>query len=345
MRPFSIDWREVLAAIAIFVVAMLTFALLSGAAGWPNATSGWPLAVGVALALALLRATGPALDYLQQVGAKVETPFLKLDFAGVARVAGAPGQPWVLSDDLIRKSPSIPDSALPELERSVENFVNQAEIVVDLEDGGAWYTTRIFAVAATAMEIGSPQSIILIGQRNGIPRQFGGWVKPADIVTAFSRRDERFATVHGQALQYLAHLRAHSADFSYTAAPASPGSPSQFPRYQNYVAQFRTYGDIALIRILVDQMLNPEKATPNEALEKPQQPPWTNLGELERLLDPWLVSDQVKVEQAPKEQVMQVLGSHHDLIASTRNGRFIGMIDVRRVERDIVRQLVERAPA
>jgi hypothetical protein len=144
MRPFSIDWREVLAAIAIFVAAVLTFALLSGAAGWPNATSGWPLAVGVALALALLRATGPALDYLQQVGAKVETPFLKLDFAGVARVAGAPGQPWVLSDDLIRKSPSIPDSALPELERSVENFVNQAEIVVDLEDGGAWYTTPDF---------------------------------------------------------------------------------------------------------------------------------------------------------------------------------------------------------
>lgn len=129
MRRFSIDLREVRAAIAIFVGAMLTFALLSGAAGWPNAKSGWPLTVGVALAFALLRATGPALDYLQQVGAKVETRFLKLDFAGVARVAGAHGQPWVLSDDLIRESPSIPDSTLPELERSVDNFVNQAEIV------------------------------------------------------------------------------------------------------------------------------------------------------------------------------------------------------------------------
>jgi hypothetical protein len=194
------------------------------------------------------------------------------------------------------------------------------------------------------MEIRSPQSIILIGQRNGIPRQFGGWVKPADIVTAFSRRDQKFATVHGRALQYLSQLRAHGTDFTYTAAPASPGSPALFPRYQSYVTQFRMYGDIALIRILVDQMLNPE-STPNEPLEKPQQPPWTNLGELESLLDPWLVSDQVKVDQAPKEQVMQVLGSHHDLIASTRNGQFVGMVDVRRVERDIVRQLVERAPA
>jgi hypothetical protein len=244
-----------------------------------------------------------------------------------------------LSDDLIRKSPSVPDSALPELERSVQNFPSQAEIVVDLEDGGAWYTTRIFAVAATAQEIGSPRAIVLIGQRNGTPRQFGGWVKPEDCVLAFSRKDQKFATIRERALQYLVHLRAHSGDLTYTAAPAL------FPRYHQYVAQYRIYGDIVLIRILVDQMLNPEGATANEPLEKPQEPPWTNLGELEHLLEPWLVCDRVKVDQAAKEQVMQVLGSQHDLIASTRNGQFVGMVDVRRVERDIVRQLVERAPA
>ena len=344
MRSLSIKWHELVVAAAIFVAIMLAFAFLSSAAGWPNAANGWPLAAGVALVLALLRVIGPVLDYLRQAGAKLETPFIKLDFAGAARVVGETGQPWILSDDLIRKSPSVPDSALPELERSVQDFANQSEIVVDLEDGGAWYTTRIFAVAATAMKIGSPRAIVLIGQRNGIPRQFGGWVKPENIVMAFSRRDQKFAAVQERALQYLAHLRMHSDDSAYTAAPASPGTPSLFPKYLQYVAQFRTYGDIALIRILVDQMLYPENIA-NGPLEKPQQPPWTNLGEMERLLEPWLIRDQVKVDQAPKEQVMQVLGSQHDVIASTRNGQFVGMVDVRRVERDIVRQLVERAPA
>jgi hypothetical protein len=91
-------------------------------------------------------------------------------------------------------------------------------------------------------------------------------------------------------------------------------------------------------------MLFPEAGSANDPLEQPQQPPWTNLEEIQRLMQPWLVFDQVKVDQAPKEQVMQILASQYDVIASTRNGQFIGMIDVRRVERDIVRQLVARAP-
>lgn len=344
MRPFSIEWHELMVAAAIFLASMLAFAFLSSAAGWPNATSGWPVAVGVSLVLAFLRIIGPILDYLRQAGAKLDTPLIKLDFAGAAQVVVATSQSWVLSDDLIRKSPSVPDSTLPELERGVQNFPSQAEIVVDLEDGGAWYTTRVFAVAATAMEIGSPRAIVLVGQRNGIPRQFGGWVKPEDVVTAFSRQDQKFAVVHARARQYLAHLREHSDDSNYTAAPTS-GTPSRFPKYQQYVWRFRKFGDSAFISILVDQMLLPENAGLDEVLEKPQQPPWINLGELERLLEPWLISDQVKVDLDPKSQVTKVLGSPHDVIASTRSGQFVGMVDVRRVERDIVRQLVERAPA
>ena len=345
MRSLSIEWHEMVVAIAIFVATMLAFALLSSAAGWPNATSGWPVAVGVALVLAFLRVLGPVLDYLREAGAKLETPLVKLDFAGAARVVSASGRPWVLSDDLIRKSPSVPDSTLPELERSVQDFANQADIVVDLEDGGAWYTTRIFAVAATAMEIGAPRAIVLVGQKNGAPLQFGGWVKPEDVVTAFSRRDSKFATVHQRALQYLNLLRLHGDELTYTGPPAATGTVAPFPRYQQYVYQFRTYRDIAIIRILVDQMLSPESNDPKDRLEDSQQPPWTNLGELQRLFEPWLVCEQVKVDLTAKEQVLQVLASQHDVVARTRNGQFLGMVDVGRVERDIVRQLVERAPA
>jgi hypothetical protein len=193
MRPLSIEWQEVIVAVGIFILAMLAFAFLSSVAGWPNATSGWPVAVGVALILALLRSIGPLIDLLRQSGAKLETPFLKLDLAGAAQVSVIPGQPWVLSDDLIRRSPSIPDSSLGELERSVQNFASQPEIVLDLEDGGAWYTTRIFAVATTAAVIGSPQAIVLIGQRSTVPRQFGGWIKPQDVVTASRTRLPRSA--------------------------------------------------------------------------------------------------------------------------------------------------------
>jgi hypothetical protein len=338
MRPFSVEWHELMVTAAIFVAAMLAFALLSSVAGWPNAASGWPVAVGVSLVLALLRIIGPVLDYLRQTGAKLETPFLKLDLAGAARATVTVQQPWVLSDGLIRKSSSVPESGIGELERSAQNFAGQPEIVLDLEDGGAWYTTRVFAVAATAAVVGSPQAIVLIGQKNGIARQFGGWISPHDVVRAFLRRDHRFAETHARALEYLSYLREHLRDTAFIP-------PASLPKYAQYQYGFQIYGDTAIIRILVDQMQYPDPPTPpTEALELPQQPPWTSLEELERLLQPWLICDQVGVDQVPKEQVMRILASPHDFIASTRDGQFGGMIDVRRVERDIIRQLVARAP-
>jgi hypothetical protein len=217
MHPFSVDWRQVIVAVAIFVAAMLGFAFLSSASGWPNAINGWPIAVGVALVLALLRVIGPALDYLRQAGAKLETPFLKLDLAGAARATVIAQQPWVLFDDLVRRTSTVPESGIGELERSAQNFAGQPEIVLDLEDGGAWYTTRVFAVAATAAVVGSPQAIVLVGQKNAVPRQFGGWISPHDVVTAFLRRDHRFAATHTHALEYLSQLQEHAADCFQTS--------------------------------------------------------------------------------------------------------------------------------
>jgi hypothetical protein len=155
------------------------------------------------------------------------------------------------------------------------------------------------------------------------------------MVTAFSRNDSGLAAVHARALEYLNQLREHAHDNSYI--------PASLPKYAQYLPSYQQYGNAAVIRFLVDQMVNPEDGRAGSQ-ELQQYPPWTNLAELERLLQPWLICDQVGVDQAPKEQVIRILASPHDVIARTHGGQFVGMIDVRRVERDIVRQLVARAP-
>jgi hypothetical protein len=294
MTPFSLEWREVLAAAGVFGLTPLAFALLAGIAGWPNSASGWPLAVGVALSLALLRVIGPLLDFLRRAGAKVETPFgLKLDFAGVARMTVNP-QPWILSDTLVRKGTNISESTVGDLESSVQEFADQPEIVIDLEDGQAWYTTRIFAVAATADIIGSPEAIVFVGQRNGLARQFGGWCKPSDVVTAFERHDPRFAGVREVALRYWAALKEHAHDSGYAPQAA-------LPQYYSYRQAFLAFGESAIIRIFVSQMRNPDVPTPQGPLEPSQEPPWIMLGQIEALMEPWLIRAHVDIRQSAKE--------------------------------------------
>jgi hypothetical protein len=342
MSTFSIDWREVLISAVIFTFALALFAFLSGFAGWPNTMNGWPIAVGVALLLALLRFIGPTLDFLQRAGAKVEAPFLKFDFAAVARATAGTAKPWVLSDDLIRKGPTVAESTIGEIERSAQGFAQQSEIVLDLEDGSAWYTTRVFAVAATAALVGCPKAIVFVGQKHQIPRQFGGWIRPEDVVTAFQRHDSRFADVHTLAFEYYNHLMRHATDSTYTG-PTGPGV-KPLPKYLTYRQAFLDYSEIAIMRILVDQMKFPDQPPPNGALEQPQRPPWIALGELESILQPWLVCSHVNKEQPSKEQVLQILSSPHGIIAATQGGQYMGVIDVGRTERDIIRQLVIRAP-
>ncbi len=60
-------------------------------------------------------------------GSKLETPFLKLDLAGAARATVIVQQPWVLNDGAIRKSSTVPESGIGELERSAQNFAGQPE--------------------------------------------------------------------------------------------------------------------------------------------------------------------------------------------------------------------------
>jgi len=341
--PFAIDRNEAIVATAIFVLVLLAFAAVAAVAGWPNRDGGWSLAVAVALVLALLRSFGPMLDVLQRSGAKVEAPFgIKIDFAGVAPTTDGPAT-WVLADSTIRAGARVNETGVADLEASAQDFAHQRDIVVDLEDGQAWYSTRLFAVAATATLIGSPETIILVGQKSGMPRQFGGWISPADAVTAFERHDQRFVMVRAQALKYLARLRRHADDATY-ALPAAGADNLQPQKYGNYASRYRQYGDVAFISILVDQMQAPDVADPRGELESSATPPWIGLAELAQWVEPWLVSAHVKLELPPKERVLQILASGHDVIASTRNGQFEGIIDVRRTERDVVRQLVVRSP-
>jgi hypothetical protein len=46
---------------------------------------------------------------------------------------------------------------------------------VDLKDGNAWWVTRLLAVCAAAIGVGSPRVIVFVGRRENRERIFLGW--------------------------------------------------------------------------------------------------------------------------------------------------------------------------
>jgi hypothetical protein len=339
MNRLSITPREVASAILVFVLLLIGFGVLSELAGWPNEDDGWPLVVVVALAVAALPIAGRVVSYLQASRATVALPGgFKLDFAR-AVVETAAGR---LPENLVAPGVALMDTSQQELDRAAETASEQDVIVADLKDGRAWYVTRLFALAGTAVVLGSPKAIVLIGQKGGKELQPGGWIGPRDLITALTRADQRYAYHWRRAQTYLEHLRLHGDE----SVPAPPPNLPQFLVYQDF---YRDVGDRVIMRIMVNQMRWPDPPNAQAAqlgdlaIEKDEKPPYTTLGELEPKLEPWLVRDAIELTLPEKEQVKAILQTEHDIILALRNGRYDGVIDVRLAERGVLRQLAAQA--
>ncbi len=89
----------------------------------------------------------------------------------------------------------IGESNFEELNEAALEVTEQSVVVINLEDGRAWYKTRLFAVAATAEILHAPRALVLVGLRGGQPMQVAGWVRPRDFVKAVIRSDRGYGAV------------------------------------------------------------------------------------------------------------------------------------------------------
>jgi hypothetical protein len=328
----TLDRRDAAFAAITFSLLMVIFAIFANLAGWPNPQNGWPLAVMLAVVIAFLPVLARTLTFLQQSRASIEAPFgLKISFANA--LAGADVK--TLPENMVQPGAVIAESGVGELDRAAQEATAQTVVVLDLEDGQAWYWTRLFAVAATAALLGAPKLMVLVGRRGGRARQLGGWIRPQDFVRALTQHDPRYDVVWRRARDYLNALRSNSP------------SPATLPRLAQYDHIFREVGEAAVMRILVDEMRTPEP-TPggaDVALEDSDAPPWATLAEAESRLDSWLVRGSVDLGAPERERVRAILSVPDEIALATRNGEFAGIIDVARVERQILLQLAERVAA
>ncbi len=338
MGGLTIGMAELRQAALFAGGALLAFLLLAWIAGWPNTAGGWPFAIGVVLALGILPLAGAALGFLRESRGKVEAAGITFDFSAAVPAATAGAGQLALPGNILRPGMPIGDSGSQELDRVAVEATAQTDVVLDLGAGDSWYATRLYAIAATAQILGAPARLVLCGQRGGEPAQFLGWVPPQRAVAAMERGDARYARARRQAEAYLARLRAPT-------APPRPGDPP-LPRIGEFQWRFDQIGDAVVMRILVEMLRAPDPMPPlppDLPLEPEDAPPWLSRGQAVALLDAWLITEKVEATRPEREQILAILDSRHDVIASVRDGRFQGFVEVQRAERAILRQLAERA--
>jgi hypothetical protein len=331
--PFSIDWREVAITAFVFLLVLIGFGLLAAVIHWPNEHDGWPLAVAVAAIIAFMPIIARTFSFLQQSRASFEGPFgIKINFSAAAQVATI--STTKLTENLIEPGVSISASSTKELNAAAVKATQHSVVVIDLGDGRAWYKTRLFALAATAEFLHAPKALILLGQRGRQARCVAGWIRPDDVVKGLIRSEPAYAELWRHVQGYMCRLQSKSDD-----------AAAQFPMLGAYQSAFAEAGPAAVMYILLNQMRNPDAALapttpPATPLEDPQAPIWITMLDVEFIFDAWLVRETLDLGKPQQEQLTTLLAAKSELVVATRGDEYAGVIDVVRVQRELLRQMV-----
>jgi len=218
--------RSALAASAVLLVFLVGgVAVLRVTADWPDAR--WEGAFALAAVLLSLVPIGLlVLATVAESKGSVSFRGLSVDFGAAAQAAAAAVTRSTISipRNVTQEGVDIGDSGHAEV-LSVLAEASRAEVVVvDLEDGHAWWDTRLLLLCAGAQLQGRPRTVVFVATVDTVARCFVGWSYPADIVAQILKAspDLRFAYA-------TARTSVRRAELTFPGNAPSGGYPSVTP--------------------------------------------------------------------------------------------------------------------
>lgn len=185
--PFQKSTSTLL-AVLLFVGLLILLAVVRFIYSWPTGDSVGAILMGIAafssfpilLALVdLIIERGAVLKY-----AGFEIDFSKLESSAMAGItidpnAGVPGQP-------------VTDSSTTKILDALKAATSCHVALIDLEDGEAWWETRLLVLLAGAERLKRPQKVVFLGTEGGRRQQFQGWGHPDELIKCLVRQNEQY---------------------------------------------------------------------------------------------------------------------------------------------------------
>ena len=172
----SIIW-----AVILLIVLLLTIAILRSIIGWPSDASTNTVLIGI-LVLSLLPVLLAILDVIIDRGGTIGYGDFKIDFSKMKQ-SGFSG--FTIPANIGVRGRSVTDSDTINILESLRQATTSSVAVIDLEDGLAWWETRLFVLLSGAKRLGNPDKIVFVATKAGTPQTFIGWSYPNELLKCF----------------------------------------------------------------------------------------------------------------------------------------------------------------
>jgi hypothetical protein len=191
-------------AVALFIMLLGGLIVLRRYADWPDVRwEGWLLVAAMLLSL-----TPIILLVLQSVAASrgsISFRSLTLSFGTVAQAVAASATDLTIAvpRNVTEVGVDISDSGHSQAQAVIREATRADVVVVDLEDGHAWWDSRLLLLCAGAEQHGRPAAVVFVATLHRRHRQFVGWARPSSIVKCLIQADRNLAYAHAIAQVWI----------------------------------------------------------------------------------------------------------------------------------------------
>ncbi|GIH25045.1 hypothetical protein Aph01nite_33550 [Acrocarpospora phusangensis] len=325
--PWDLRWAIV--ALPVLLIGLLSVvALIRVITGWPGATSEGLVLAGI-LILAVLPLLLVLLGVLADRGGSVEALGLRLQFAD-----SQPMQREMIVPPHLGLQAGIPlaDSGTGQILTTLREAVRNDVAVVDLEDGTAWWETRLLVLCSGAARLDRPRAVAFLATSGGTAGVFKGWATPRDLLDGLLAKRPDLA---------LARDRAMSISRQWELAVPEPALHAPVLPFQ--VSPAAAQGGMVMFagRDGSPNPLGPEQILAREvgALEQKGEHGVITVTRLEELFHQSLRTTAIDLD-APADWVPTVLSSVDSFVGLSHSGRYAGLLPRDQAVNEILRALV-----
>jgi hypothetical protein len=308
------------ATTAILAILLVALSLLRTKYGWPADASQNTVLIGI-LILSLLPILLALLDIIIERGAVIELKGIKVDFSH-GRDTGTVG--ITVATNIGVRGKIVTDSESDQILGTLAEATSGEVAVIDLEDGQAWWETRLLVLLAGAERLGKPEIIVFVGTDATKEHQYQGWGRARDLLPHLVNADPQYKrslqASRAAALQW-ALVEPNAAP---NIAPPVPAAPTWIT---GHLAKTHLWGFDATG---LHNELYAERLLQSELGEKveggPQGARRISIMRLQQLFRPVLLKEHIDLSWPAERQLTEFLDTRADNLAITRDGKYESLV-------------------
>jgi len=312
--PFS-PRASLITAVVFFMGFLLLVGLLRTLAAWPSAQSESVVLIGI-LVLSLLPIALALLDKIIDRGAVIGYGGVKLAFSQ-SRELGSSG--LKVPANIGIRGEAIPDTGTKSILAVLKDTTAHDIVIIDLEEGQAWWETRLLVLLSGAERRGKPGKIVFVGTDASKIQQFQGWSYARSLLPYLLNAHPQFPISW-----HAASAVANQLALMEPSQPLPPTGKLPLGPLAIHYEWMATDSATGLPNELIaEQVLQSElvkKVEPQGGARS------INLVRMEELFRPVLIKDRIDLNWPADRQLDAFLGTDAPFLAITQDGRYSALV-------------------